>query len=507
MSDDVEYTVDTPSEQLWSAIDDLREKRDKLMTISRAEEMGFNQRLDMYKRQVTNPAMKNNAEAQIRLMQQQRTFAEQNLRRNTQKIDTQIDTINRLLEEKKVRDQRELEVGLTEVKTDVSNLKLVTSELTGQINALRAEAQARKKEFDASIAEIRQQATASSEWSEDVYAQIYTLQAQAQVLMAEYDAKQKALREKQYIDENPSYSRVYSTVFSKMNEIFIASKAIASGMVTREAYSDGEKLASYMTLLNEKIPFPPAQMVMTCITNRVEGISAKREEDRINNISSNASSFSEMDEICDWIARGLVFAFEEQIQAMTAKGVETFSECLVRGVIEFLSTPPAERDAGLPHHSSVDNPLDPAALLVSQVLVFLCRKDYQKVENGVEKVASGCFSFLEFSFLASFAQRSSTAATLERSKNPVAIETRIPNVEWTDVGIFQLSGLRTATGTTWYGDDSRPDLYGYRLGGVRDAFQLHYIEYPTRATSKVLPLTEDQLDRNPEAHRKVWEGR
>ncbi|RQM21916.1 hypothetical protein B5M09_009328, partial [Aphanomyces astaci] len=103
MSDEAEYSVDTPSEELWNAIDELRQKRDKLMTISRAEEMGFNQRQDMYKRQVTNPAMKANAETQLRMMQQQRTFAEQNLRRNTQKIDVQIDTINRLLEEKKVR--------------------------------------------------------------------------------------------------------------------------------------------------------------------------------------------------------------------------------------------------------------------------------------------------------------------------------------------------------------------------------------------------------------------
>ncbi|RHY71692.1 hypothetical protein DYB34_004306 [Aphanomyces astaci] len=469
--------------------------------------MGFNQRQDMYKRQVTNPAMKANAETQLRMMQQQRTFAEQNLRRNTQKIDVQIDTINRLLEEKKVRDQRELEVGLTEVKSDVTNLKVVTSALTGQINALKAEAQERKKEFDASIADVRKQAASSAEWTEDVYAKIYTLQAQSQVLMAEYDAKQKALREKQYIDENPSYSLVYSTVFSKMNEIFIASKAIASGMVTREAYSDGEKMASYMTLIGEQIPFPPAQMVMQCLTNKVEGIATKREEDRVNNISSTANSFSEMDEICDWIARGLVFAFEEQIQAMTAKGVAAFSECLVRGVMEFLSTPAAERDIGLPHPSSADSPLDPGALLVSQVLVFLCRSDYHKIENAVERVSSGCFSFFEFSFLAAFSQRSGTATTLERSKTPVTIETRLPGVEWTDVGIFHLSGLRTATGMTWYGDDARPDLYGYRLGGLRDAAQLQYVEYPTRAPSKVLPLTDDQLDRNPEAHRKFWEGR
>ncbi|KAF0720520.1 Aste57867_239 [Aphanomyces stellatus] len=507
MSDEVEYTLDTPSEELWNAIDELRQQRDKLMTIQRSQEMGMNQRESMYKSQMNNPAMKANAENQLRMMQQQKTFAEQNLRRNTQKIDGQINEINRLLEEKKVRDQRELEVGLTEVKSDVSTLKITTSALTGQINALKAEAAERKKEFDASISEVRKEAAASAEWGEDVYAKIYELQAQSQVLMAEYDTKQKALREKQYIEENPSYARVYSTVFSKMNEIFIASKAIASGMVTREAYSDGEKMAKCMSLLGDQIPFPPAQMVMAQLTNRVEALAAKREEDRVNQISANASSFSEMDEICDWIARGLVFAFEEQIQAMTTDGVATFSDCLVRGVMEFLSTPAALRDAGLPFHSASASPMEPAELLVSQLLVFLCRTDYEKHETAVEKVSSGCFSFLNFGLLASFSKRSAPAAALERSKTPVPIACRIPGAEWTDVGIFQLSGLRTAAGEIWYGDDARPDLYGYRLGSLRDAAQLRYLAYPMRTPSKVLALTDDQLDRNPEAHRKFWEGR
>ncbi|CAK4650934.1 hypothetical protein LEN26_008431 [Aphanomyces euteiches] len=509
MSDDdaPKYTLDTPSEELWAALDEIRAKRDKLMTIYRAQDRGLQMNQDNYKRQTMNPATKQNAEMQLRMIQNQRSLAEQNLRRNTDKLDAESDEINRLLEEKKVRDQRVLEVGLTEVKSDVTNLKLTTSALTGQINALKAEAQERKKEFDASISEIRQQATSAAEWSEEMYSQIYTLQAQSQVLMEEYDIKQKALREKQYIEENPAYARVYTTICSKMNEIFIASKAIASGMVTREAYSDGEKMASYMSLLGDQIPFPPAQMVMQCLTNRVQGLAAEREEERVGNISSNASSFAEMDELCDSIARGLVFAFEEQIQAMTMKGVTTFSECLVRGVMEFLSTPEAERDAGLPFHSTKENPMEPGALLVSQLLVFLCRTDYQKNETSVEKVSSGCFSFLNFGILASLNKRSAPAATLERAKNPVPIECRIPEVEWTDVGIFQLSGMRTLTGDIWYGDDSRPDIYGYRLGSLRDAAQLRYLQYPERTTSRVLPLNQDQLDRNPEAHRKFWEGK
>ncbi|OQS04450.1 hypothetical protein THRCLA_03313 [Thraustotheca clavata] len=505
MADEREWTIDDSSEELWAAIDELRDKKDRLMTINRTEAMSFNQRADMFKRQITTgpPGGKANAENQLRMLEQQKRFSEQNLQRNTRTIDTKIQEINRILEEKKVRDQKLLEEGLNEVQNDVSNLKETTKALAGQINVLRKEANERKAEFDKNIADIRKQAKEANEISEEMYSQLYALQADSQLLMAEYDAKQQNLREKQYIEENPSYSTVYSTVFSKVNEIFVASKALASGMVTREKYSDGDRAAQYMTLLTESIPFPAANMVMGCLTNRVQALSDQREHERVNNITSNANSFSEMDEICDWISRGLVFAYEEQICAMTQRGVAVFSECLVRGVMEFLSTPQHEREMGLNFVPNDEVDSDPAATLVSQLVVFLGRHDYKKREASIEKV-TGCMPFMDFAMFSMFNKKTPTAKSLQRARNPVVIECRIPNVSWTDVGIFQSTGIRTSEQSVFHADHSQPDIYGYRLSTVRDAAMLGYFQYPKRAKSHVLPLNESQLARDPEAHSKFW---
>ncbi|OQS00502.1 hypothetical protein ACHHYP_03440 [Achlya hypogyna] len=521
MGDEREWTVDDPSEELWAAIDELREKRDKLVAISRTEAMSFNQRAEIYKRQIaTGPAnMKMGAESQLRMLDQQKNFSEQNLQRNTRAIDTKIQELNRILDEKKVRgsllnhrdcldsdpiDQRQLEEGLQDVKQDVSTLKETTKALAGQITALKAEAAEHKAALDASIDAIRLEAKNANEFSEEMYSQIYALQAQSQLLMAEYDAKQAALREKQYIEENPSYATVYNTVFSKMNEIFVASKALASGMVTREKYSDGDRAAQYMSLLSEQVPFPAAGMVMGCLTNRVQALSDKREEERVANITSHANGFSEMDEICDGISRGLVFAYEEQICAMTQSGVATFAECLVRGVMEFLSTPPHERDMGLLRVDDSGDDTETASL-VAQIVVFLGRTDYQKKERSIEQVTS-CFPFMDFAMFQWFNKRTPTAQSLERARHPVAIACRIPNASWTDVGIFQYTGLRTTSGTLFEGPGSLSELYGYRLGTARDATLLGYLEQPKRTKGHVVPLTAEQLDRNPEAHTKFWRG-
>ncbi|EQC40094.1 hypothetical protein SDRG_02748 [Saprolegnia diclina VS20] len=500
MADDREWTLEDSSEELWAAIDELRAKRDKLVTINRTEAMSFTQRTDMFKRQMATaaPAMKQSVQAQLRMIEQQKTFSEQNFQRNTRAIDTKIETINRLLEEKKVRDQRQLEEGLQTVQQDVVTLKATTQALAGQIDVLKTEARERKADFDKSIAAIRDEAKSASEMTEDMCTQIYALQAQSQLLMAEYDAKQADLREKQYIEENPTYAMVYSTIFSKVNEVFVASKALASGMVTREKYSDGDRAAQYMTLLSESVPFPGANLVLGCITNRVQALSDKREEDRVANITSNANSFSEMDEICDTVARGLVFAYEEQLCAMTRHGASVFSECLVRGVLEFLSTPPYER--GVPSDDDAST-----ASLVAQIVTFFGRRDYVKREAAIEKM-TGCMPFADFAMFHWFNKKTPTASTLERSRRPVPIECRLPkDVPWTDVGILQLSGIRTREGDHYDGDAAQPHVYGYRLASARDAALLGYFS-AARQPGYVVPLNDDQLSRNPEAHTKFWRG-
>ncbi|KAJ3129432.1 hypothetical protein HK100_008630 [Physocladia obscura] len=402
-----------------------------------------------------------------------------------------------------------------------------------------------------------------------------------------------------------------------MNEVFIASKSIQSGMVSRAAYSKGDKAASYLTLAGSLIPFPAATAVLGYIAQGVQYLSDKREEDRINNVTGNALGFSEMDEICDWIARGIVFAYEEQIRALKTDSAKTFAECCVKYVLDFLATEDSERavhldeksNATVVHVSSEDGTVtnvatipaqeiasSPQETLVSDLLVYMSRR------TGVKNGAYGL--------------------------SDVKLETRIPGVTFTDRGIIKQTGLRTANGTFYHapppappgktqkqsispaerarqtlakavesprtiaaghpgvpasplptppsgtppdspapsmtrsrsfsklfkwksenpkelvkeasetakgvvdlketatkmavnvalnaqekfgamlsGDEPcRPDIYGYRLGTVREAVLLGMIEV-SKVHSKIIPLTPEQVARDPKAQSKFWTGK
>ncbi|KAJ3123900.1 hypothetical protein HK100_011443 [Physocladia obscura] len=397
-----------------------------------------------------------------------------------------------------------------------------------------------------------------------------------------------------------------------MNEVFIASKSIQSGMVSRAAYSKGDKAAGYLTLAGSLIPFPAATAVLGYIAQGVQYLSDKREEDRINNVTGNALGFSEMDEICDWIARGIVFAYEEQIRALKTDSAKTFAECCVKYVLDFLATADSERavhldeksDVTVVHVSSEDEAVtnvttipakeiasSPQETLVSDLLVYMSKR------TGVKNGAYGL--------------------------SDVKLETRIPGVTFTDRGIIKQTGLRTANGTFYHappppprgkaqkqsmspaerarqalakavespriiavsypgvpasplptppespapsmtrsrsisklfkwnsenpkelmkeasktakgvvdlketatkvavnvalnaqekfcavlsGDEpTRPDIYGYRLGTVREAVLLGMIEV-SKVQSKIIPLTPEQIARNPKAQSKFWTGK
>ncbi|KAJ3395259.1 hypothetical protein HDU84_000026 [Entophlyctis sp. JEL0112] len=594
-----QFTVDDSNDDLWGAIDAIRKEKDRL-----AQQMG----MDMQKK------MHANNPVQLKLIANQVQNIEDQQRRIHSKYDAKILELNRILDEKKVRDQENLEKELETVQIDVANLKVETSFLAGQVDLLKKEAKERKKAFDDQIAEIRSTAADQKSWNEEIYAKVYTLQANSQLLMAEYEEKQKDLREKEYIDSDPNTSAVYNTVFSKMNEVFVASKAINSGMVSRAAYTKGDTAAKYLSLAGSLVPFPAATIVLGYISQGVQYLSDKREEERINNISGNALGFSEMDEICDWIARGIVFTYEEQIRALTTESATTFAECCVKYVLDFLAsrdgdsssststsssaansaiTPPrtpagdASRSTsaigdgddafGFNNSPTVGGPAPPAVVpktnprdaLVSELVVYMSKR------TGVKTNKAGIGS--------------------------VKLETRIPGVTFSDRGIIKQTGLRTASGAYYhaappppkppakqYGgvppviqhprgrtatpptitktksfsklfarkienqkefqkeatiassvvdvsklqetltnsvlnvalaaqedigrwisneEDCRPDIYGYRLGTSSEAFILNMVEVHQKTPNKIVPLTPEQIARDPNAHSKFWMGK
>ncbi|KAJ3026492.1 UNVERIFIED_CONTAM: hypothetical protein HDU68_005570 [Siphonaria sp. JEL0065] len=464
------YTIDDTNEDMWEAIDLLRKDKDRAYAISQSQRMGQ----DMQRKMHANNPM------QLKMLDQQIELQAQMQRRQTSLIDNKIQDLNRLLDAKKVRDQELLEKGLEDVQNDVSNLKVETASLAGQINLLKKEASERKKEIDDHINQVRAQAAKQEEWNEEIYSQVYSLQANSQLLMAEYDEKQKNLREKQYIEADPNTNAFYKKVFSKMNEVFIASKAIQSGMVSRTQYAAGDKAAGYITLIGSMIPLPAAATIAGYVSKGVQYLSDKREGDRINNISSNALGFSEMDEICDWISRGLVFAYEEQIRALTSDAASKFAECCVVYVLDFLARTEAQKTAAteareaataaadaaataspsqtqapplpvrpLPRGSSTDtigaNNV-PTSVTSSSASIS---SEQQPPQPPAEKITVSPRDALVSDLLLYMSNRTGVKNG-KYGLQDVELATRIPGLTFTDRGIIKQCGLRTETGAFYH---------------------------------------------------------
>ncbi|KAJ3264452.1 hypothetical protein HDU77_008467 [Chytriomyces hyalinus] len=433
------WTVDDENADLYAAIDTLRKEKAHMDYIWQSQTMAYENQKRI---QGSNPM-------QLKMVENSRTFAIQNRNRTLGEYDSKIDVLQRILDEKKVRDHEILEKAVEEVQLDVTNLKIETSSLAGQINILKQEAAQRKKEFDSKLNEIRSEAKDQKEWNEEVYAKIYALQADSQLLMSEYEEKQRDLREKQYIDSDPNTAAFYGRIFSKINETFVASKAIQSGMIDRAKYSKGDQAASYIELLGSMIPLPGAGAVLGYISQGVAYLSDRREGERINNITSNALGFSEMDEICDWIARGLLFAYEEQISVLTTDAAGTFAECCVGYILEFLASTESDRTIAIDqtrptivHHVDAET-----ASISSTGIIPSVAQDPMSAMSPREQMVSDLLVYM------------SNRRGVRNGKyglSNVALDTRVPGLQWTDRGIIKQTGLRTITGSLFHGAPPAP---------------------------------------------------
>ncbi|KAI9341707.1 hypothetical protein BDR26DRAFT_860141 [Obelidium mucronatum] len=440
--------------------------------------------------------------------------------------------------------------------------------------------------------------------------------------MAEYEEKQQNLREKQYIEADPNTNAFYKKVFSKMNEVFVATKAIKSGMVSRSQYSAGDKAAGMITLVGSLIPLPAAATVLGYVSKGVQYISDKREGERINNITSNALGFSEMDEICDWLSRGLVFAYEEQIRALTTEAADQFAECCVVYILDFLARTEDEKTAAAEAREASTTQSHPPRPLTREAssdtigannaptsvasTPVPTTPDEVTATTPTEKVTISPREALVSDLLIYMSNRQGVKNGKYGFKD-IELKTRIPGLVFTDRGIIKQSGLRTIHGTVYhapppppppptsgdpleqvergirrgvqkglrepreksrdpkspnmqrtpsigarlfrwgqahsnpldavktYGaakeeaaataldmslkfkevfgavisgeEPCRPDIYGYRLGTQREATELGLFQVASRTVSRVVPLSAEQLSRDPTAQSKFWTGK
>ncbi|KAF0720521.1 Aste57867_240 [Aphanomyces stellatus] len=148
---DADWTIDTPTEVLWDAVDELRQRRQGLVSTRRLEKSSFNQRVTTFQSQMSsNPAMRANAETQMRMMVQQKNFAKENFLRQTDEIDGKIVVIERLLDKQRARDIAKLKAA------DASQLQESCNRLSLQWGELRSEVNIFKSEFARQLDELRQ---------------------------------------------------------------------------------------------------------------------------------------------------------------------------------------------------------------------------------------------------------------------------------------------------------------------------------------------------------------
>ncbi|ETW06852.1 hypothetical protein H310_02986 [Aphanomyces invadans] len=116
LSDTPAWTIDTPTESLWAAEDELRQRRQTLISDHRNDRRNFKQRFDTYRKlMATNPHMRSNAEMQLQMMNQQKDVAKENFEREMDKVVSQIETIERLVD-------RQMLLGTAVAQTNVRSL-------------------------------------------------------------------------------------------------------------------------------------------------------------------------------------------------------------------------------------------------------------------------------------------------------------------------------------------------------------------------------------------------
>ncbi|KAF0707672.1 hypothetical protein DYB37_001888 [Aphanomyces astaci] len=122
---------------------------------SRNERRNYKQRVEMFRKQLaSNPAMRSNAEMQIQMMRQQKDFSRDNFERDTDSIISQIEAIERLLDQQKVRT-----AGSSlppQSSKDSATLKASIDRLSLQWGELRSEVNIFKSEFARQLDQLRQ---------------------------------------------------------------------------------------------------------------------------------------------------------------------------------------------------------------------------------------------------------------------------------------------------------------------------------------------------------------
>ena len=341
--------------------------------------------------------------------------------------------------------EQELEMIVSQMHQD---------ELTANINAIEAQ----QKEFERAQEEFFRAITLSIE---DLKAtvlqhteQLVVLYREREVMLSERLIVQQLAAAVKFIMDRPLLKAFYNHLQSKLTELFLAYKSLASGALSRAETTTDTMVGYAINLAGGMIPY--VGDVATMVAEIAYGTVRDGREDAIFAcVSSIVVNMDEMTQLVKAAARLTLYKLEYQLEKLDGKGeAESLAECVVGYYLAGLRSKAIE----LKENASVYEQLS------------LCLFKYEP---------AGMFAYLNETVL-------KTHPSYDLPK-------------WTARGSLKESGIATSDGVCLAHPKASVKTYGYRFGSVEEAVQLGYVESSTRV-DPAHPLRE-----NPYRHKEVVE--
>jgi TPR repeat protein len=256
-------------------------------------------------------------------------------------------------------------------------------------------------------------------------------------------------QEQNRLSENEPISFFYLHIQRKLTELFTGYIALDSGLVQRTT-DTVDTLTGGIRLLGELVPLPGTGLVTSVIAAGIDYLHEERLRCKREAVARLIVNPLQMGREIELGARLVSNMYEPQIESLDERSAELLAEC---GVYHFI---------------------------------------YYIQENDEEDV--GSLSEQLVRALAHFNREPRWFITIIPREREIAI---IDGTRWTDLGIFQKSGIVLEDSTYYEGDPEMARIYGYRKWTQAGAERSGFRRVPVVESTEVSPHTEQSPDAEP----------
>jgi len=320
---------------------------------------------------------------------------------------------------------------LAEQKAEQAEAERRTNEREKLLEALQRQQEELKKELEAQRKELQARDADSAQLKEE----LRQATGQQEALMERLQASNELVLEQRHIAQQAEMALFYQTVQMKLNQILLASKLVASGVIPNKSKTMIQK---GMELAGDLVPFPGAKTAALILSKGIGFYQQRRYKAKEERKAQLTVTVSAMEALTEEVARRLAFTYEEQLGFLTREGSRMLAECSVHRLT-----------------TALDSLGQGEGAVGGDVAVELLR---------AVTIASPA-SIISFTM----AKR---------------LQTKGGDSKWTGAVLHE-AAIRTPDGRYFVGGNARPEKYGYRLGSEEEAKQLGFKESRERVASAV----------------------